>query len=366
MLVYCVTFSIVFFLAGLAAYYDYPKTGELCWGRVKHSSAALTFYLIASLVLIVVGGLRYSVGADFGAYYQLYNDWDDLLARLTGFDEPGFYLIAYLATSIFHDPLATTFIALAITEGIMLFVVYRNTDDLFLGLTFLVLLGCWVGAFNGIRQYMAVSFLFLGYPYLRDRKFVPYLLCVLLACCFHRSAAIMILIYPIAHRCINLRNTLQLIILGVIVLFSYEQVLKLAGWILNSDVATKSVGDAGYSYIANSVSLPRTLAGCAPAVFALAYYWNKHKDKKLTFAINLTLVYALLRIASMGSAFLGRIAIYGTPFLALALVELLKPLPPRSRRLATLVVFLLYLAFELYEVSNSVSLCTWHWAVDLF
>lgn len=60
------------------------------------------------------------------------------------------------------------------------------------------------GPMNVVRMYLAVASLLYSVPFIQKRKFIPFLLFVLLATSFHKSAFIFILLYPLAK--INVRK----------------------------------------------------------------------------------------------------------------------------------------------------------------
>lgn len=170
------------------------------------------FCVIASAQWIILSGLRHiSIGNDTRQYYQghflvdLSKGWQDILPNfidwILGIDveEPGYFALQiFFQTFSDNYQLYLIFIACIFTIPLGVWIYKYSSDPL---ISFAVYFGLFSSFFalTGIAQTVATSIvLFGGYKFLKDRKFIPFLLVCLLATPVHKSAFFFIIIYFIA------------------------------------------------------------------------------------------------------------------------------------------------------------------------
>ena len=326
-----------------------PDT-QLTIKRRYHSGTEKWLFIVATLILIFVAGCRNEVGADFGSYFHYYTKYLNFWEALISFKEPGIHFVYSIAAMIRDTGRFCLFSVAAVTIGLQMFTLYRNTNNIALALV-LYTFTCWTACFNGVRQALAAAVLFCGFSVLRDKKFFKFFVIVILAFLCHRSAIIMVLMYFIAHRKISIKNVIILITASVIVLLSYDYVFHFVGLILDEDIlATES------TYWTNAVNPLRVLSRVAPAVFFLCVCRNNEKTPELSFYLNLLIIGAVVSIVTMNSTAMGRMGLYMAPFMVISIVELIKVVESRYTRLLTIAIVLLYGIMEWYEIQGSPTL----------
>ncbi len=346
--VYYITLFIVFIFTVLAKAYDYKFVQYNSLGRVKHTQLTMAIFLFAVCTLIFVAGFRYNVGSDFKNYYIGYVQSSKLFfERLITLNEPGYYFLCWITVLIKGNGTTAIFLAAAVTVILYLKTIYENTNCLITATLLYLFLGCWHGSFNGIRQYLASAIIFSGIRYIKEKQFWKYALTVFIAFLFHTSAIIMIFAYFITHWEIRFRNIAFLIIGSVVILFSFNGVLELAGFLLKQNYGINS------AYITRSVNGLRILVAVAPAIFFLIFYWNREKTNDQKMWLNLLILNGIMMFATSNSAYLARMGIYTTPFLALGIPELLKEISFRNRNILRVVILLLYVIFWWYDISQA-------------
>lgn len=357
MATYIVTLALVIIFAGISQNCDFVHPdGELSDGLVVHTRSARNFYILAVLVLVVVGGFRYGVGTDYFSYYGKIANYADFIEALKNFDEPGIKLFYATIQRFTTNEIVPIVFFQLFTVGLSLRIIYRNTDQLFLALVLFLFLGCWHSAFNAVRQCLAATVVFCGLPYLRERKLWKYVLVVFVAFLFHKSAIIMIVPYFVIHNKINLKNVLFMILGVIVVLLSYDRLIAFTGFIMGGDLS--ETGEYGV----RAVNIFRILVAVTPSIFYLVLYRNKPIDQNAAFFINLTIMHAVVMVLGSRSAYIARVGIYTSPFMALAIPELNKGIEdPNTRRMLNLILIILYGIYFLYEISNSGSLNPYKW-----
>ena len=157
---------------------------------------------LSALLLIGIAGLRYETGGDWDAYTELFAMFPPF-SRLIGHPveliqqpvEEGFTLLCALIKSLGGTVqhlffVVTTVNILLITCALPKYTKYP-----------VVALLCYYGILYFqlemiyIRQATAVALCFFALQFIRPKKFVPYLLLVLIACTFHRVAILMLPLY---------------------------------------------------------------------------------------------------------------------------------------------------------------------------
>lgn len=314
-------------------------------GRVRHKKDALIPFLLITVFLICISGLRYYVGTDFGAYYHYQKYVNTLKDSIFSLNEPGYPLIAYITDIICPDGAVAIFLASLITIGLSLKTIYKYSDTLWFCLLLFLFFGGWDGGFNGVRQYLAASVLFCGYPYLKKGNFWKYLLFVFLAFLCHKSALVMIVPFFLLRRKVNAKNIILLIVITIAATYSYDWVFDVANIVMDKTYTLEN------EYTAHAVNIIRVIVACAPiALFVPA--WLGKTDEEHDFYLNIIIFAAVLRIITMKSALLYRIGIYTSLFEVMALPKLLSVYNKRDRTIITIAMVVLYGAYWLYEIIN--------------
>lgn len=182
MAVYIIFFSLLFFIAQIT-----KKTKFIIYKNLKTEISKDKFFLFLSwIILSLIEGLRaYSVGTDTNSYAIIYQG-DDPSLRL----EPLFRLLIY-TLKYFSDNTTVFFIVCAlITNGLILFAVYRMSDDTYYSVFVYVALLMYFTSFNALRQALAFAFVLNGFYYAREHNWKKYLCLVFTGYLFHVSATV--------------------------------------------------------------------------------------------------------------------------------------------------------------------------------
>lgn len=162
---------------------------------------------LAALLLIGIAGLRYETGGDWDTYAQLFREFSDF-SRLIGHPkelmaqqvEEGFVLLNALIKSLGGTVQHLFFVVTAVNLTLITCALQRYTKYP------VVALLCYYGILYFqlemiyIRQATAVALCFFALQYIHSRKIWKYMLIIVLACTFHRVAALMIPLYFLLDR----------------------------------------------------------------------------------------------------------------------------------------------------------------------
>ena len=339
---YLICFGILFLLAVLNLYV-HDKLGNQ------------VFSGIAALMLIGIAGLRYETGGDWDTYAELFGTFPTF-SRLIGHPvelirqpvEEGFTLLCALIKSLGGTVqhlffVVTTINILLITSALQKYTKYPVLALLcYYGLLYFQLEMIY------IRQATAVALCFFALQYIRPRKIVPYMVFILLACTFHRVAALMIPLYFLLDRRLPAWVYLVVVGIGAVLMLAGIPWIKslfftVAGW-LGSNYADKAEYYAENSLFAvnRGLSIGFILNLAMLAVVLLF----KRKIEELPngtimlnmFALSLVLYYYCFELVEVSN----RVRMFFLIGLIVLLPMMLEVLPLFLERLAGLVVVALY------------------------
>ena len=162
---------------------------------------------LAALLLIGIAGLRYETGGDWDTYATLFREFP-YLSRLIGHPkelmaqqvEEGFVLLNAVIKQLGGTVQHLFFVVTAVNLTLITCALQRYTKYP------VVALLCYYGILYFqlemiyIRQATAVALCFFALQYIQDHKIWKYMLIIVLACTFHRVAALMIPLYFLLDR----------------------------------------------------------------------------------------------------------------------------------------------------------------------
>lgn len=198
---------------------------------------------LAAIMLICIAGLRYETGGDWDTYTLLFNKFPTfsrLIGRPAEFAdisvEEGFVLLCAFVKSLGGTVQHLFFVVTFINITLIACAAGKYTKYP------VVALLCYYGIlyFNlemiYIRQAMAVALCFFALQYIPSKRIIPYMVIVLLACTFHRVAALMIPLYFLLN--IKLPSWVYLAVVGVGAVMMLANIpwiqtifLTIAGWL---------------------------------------------------------------------------------------------------------------------------------------
>lgn len=167
------------------------------------------FMILSSIILVLIMGLRtqYTGSKDTQIYFRLCEsvsqnvDIRQFLGKLDLgegnilFSEVGFYVYVWLIGRVFpHAQWLLIITSLIIVICVAKFI-WNNSKDFCISWLVFVCLGSMTFAMNGMRQSIAMGICLLADEYAKRRKIIPFLILVLLAMLFHKSALFFVIVY---------------------------------------------------------------------------------------------------------------------------------------------------------------------------
>lgn len=205
----------------------------LHYEKSRVDKITLTFFFVMYLLLLCCRDV--SVGNDTRSYVKTFEyakmiGWKSGL--LYGDQEIGFKILRQLVASIGGSRLYICVVA-ALTVLPVLYLYKNEAEGAMLCISFFLISLLFELFFSGMRQGIAVALGVPAFYMVKKKKFIPYVLVVALACTFHKSAILLLLLYPIYYSRIT-KKWLWFVIPGIVLVYLnrsmlLEQIIRLSG-----------------------------------------------------------------------------------------------------------------------------------------
>lgn len=195
---------------------------------------AKIFIVLCAVSLILILGLRSgSTGTrDTGVYLQAFesakssSNFEAFLDRIgfeygenALFSEIGFFSYVWVSSLVLPTSQFFLLLTTAIIIGLTAKFIWDNSEEYGLSWIIFICLGSMTFTMNGMRQALAMSICLIAYTYAKNKKPIKFLLVVLIAILFHKSALIFLVVYFLANMKHNFKST-SLLIIGTALFFT--------------------------------------------------------------------------------------------------------------------------------------------------
>lgn len=183
-------FYVIFFISFLAFFTKH-----------KPSAQKNKLFIVVSIVTIILfQGLRkWTVGIDVVTYLYFFEklsnesiaDFSELFSSV----ETGFlYYNKLIALFVSDNQMFLGIVSATIFIPIG-YVIYKNSLNFYLSLIVLISFNIYNFTFSGIRQSIAIALTFLSYEFIKKRQWIRFVLLIILASTFHKSAFVFLPAY---------------------------------------------------------------------------------------------------------------------------------------------------------------------------
>ena len=351
--------AIVFFVSKYVA----KKKAVLVLGvEEQRSSWLFVLFSLLPLLLFVANRTLLDYG-DTAAYHDAFYDMPNQLSGMQDYldkyvtKDYGFYILSIIIKCLISTDYKVYFFVLALIQGVCLISVYRKYSENYVYSIALFVLSTdymsWMH--NGIRQFTAVTIIFVATTLILKRKYFPVFAIIYFASFFHRSALIMIpLVIILQGKAWNKRILVFIVITVLAITFVGEF----------TNLVDSSMQDTQYSNVVtdyttandNGTSPFRVLVYAIPTI--IAFIGRKEiieaDDKLIHFCTNASLISTGLYAVSMFTSgiFFGRLPIYLSLYNYILLPwEINHIIPEHLRKPILMVMFILYFLFYYYQIS---------------
>ena len=296
--------------------------------KLKHQDLYEDFFYVPSisycialtLPIVVSAALRTTFG-DQGykiSYRALNINFNGLIEIIkSGAKGPGYYVLTYIGTKIFGNNAEVFFFVIAVFQIYSLTKLYRKySTDLWLGVFIFVATTDYLSWMqNGIRQFIAVTWILLFSDWIFEKKYIKMCIVILIAATIHSSALLMIpIIYIVQGKAFNGKTALVSVMVVALLVY-LDSAVPIVNELLSGTDYSNAVADWQTSNN-DGVNIFRVLVYSAPTILALLDYRNirEYDNNNINILCNLGVVATLLYIVGMFTSgiYVGRLPIYCT------------------------------------------------------
>lgn len=274
-------------------------------------------YIISFMISFLSAALRYGIGTDYFYTYVPYFKWINSGVREYG--EVGFNFlnkfIGFFTTDYQWLFFVTSFI-------ILLFIykaIWDNSEDVLQSVLLIYVGQSYFYSMNMVRQSIAISIILYSYKFLKDKKYIKLLICIVCASLFHSSALVLIPIFAISMLNISiLKKIIIFIILFALQPVFYKALILLLGYTKYGWYYTEGLFKEGISILLVLQNI---------IILVLDFYYQKIYSRKITkeykILSNINFIGVCLMILSCNIPLVFRIIRYCTIFQILLIPKLL-------------------------------------------
>lgn len=183
--------------------------------RKKH------FVVSACILLFLYAAFRaHNLQPDIPVYVDYFRknaflSFDEVKEFFDGkYKDPFYHFFAWCFSKVFSDAQCwLAFVSLAYVSSVGI-LVYKESESPVLSLLAFISLTYFEFSLSGLRQTLAMSLTMLSYFCIKKKKLLSFIVLVLLASLFHKSALIFLIIYPIARTKIDKWHLLVAVLAG--------------------------------------------------------------------------------------------------------------------------------------------------------
>ena len=320
------------------------------------------FALLVIAPVIIWAGFRSGAGyVDTNAYIRMYEKIPtgigDLFHYITVVQtkDPGFSIYLAIIKKIFGSSYTPFLFISALIQGLAVTFFFRKYSSQFMISMFIFIASTeyfsWM--FNGLRQFLAVAIALIAFRFLFEKKYIPYVLLILLASTIHLTAIILL---PVAF-IVNSRpwSIRVFIVLGIAIfaLIATNQFTDFLNSSLQDTQYSDSVEYWQQEHFGGTNPI-RVLVQIVPTVIAVVARRKlaENSNRLIDISINMSVVSSAIWLISMVTSgiHIGRLPIYVSLFNNILLpYEIQILFNEKDQRIVKIAMVVLYLAFSYYQ-----------------
>ena len=216
MYIYIITFLLTILLIWLAE------------NKAKSRKVKTILLVTAMLPMIFISAIRYNVGTDYQKRY-VYDYYRLSKGQNVGNLEIGFKIIDYICLFFTKEPYLLFVVTSLIILSIVFEVIYKKSPNKLLSIIIFFLGGYFFGSLNLVRQYVAMTFIMLGYQFLmnenKKKAYIGFIICAILAFFMHSSSIICFVILFLTRK--NILNIKIVIPLSILILLLNKNIMTI-------------------------------------------------------------------------------------------------------------------------------------------
>lgn len=185
----------------------------------KNRKQKKIYLIISFFILITIACIRdNNVGVDTEQYVRNYKVISSLdFSELSSLRyELGFSYLCKILSNFSENPQILIIVTSIFINISVLRFIYKNSDNVLLSTILYVIMNFYFSYMNIMRQAIAVSIILWAYEYLKKRRYIPFIILVILATMFHFSAILAIIFIVLKELKFNKKFIYIMLILSLL------------------------------------------------------------------------------------------------------------------------------------------------------
>ena len=336
----------------------YNSQGRMDLSEKQYPTRTQAF--LAMFYLVFFLGLR-SAGADTSAYivgYRMLPEGFDIAIK-TALDfsqeENLFEAYGVAMKTLFGNNYTPYLFGIAAFSGFAIAkCLYRYSEGFFTSMILFIMWGTWSWMFNGIRQFTAVSIVFLALSFMERRRPVLYMLAVFIAFRVHTAALMMLPMYFVVRsEPWSGRTLIILAVTALAVMFSSQFLGALGSVSESMDLSYGETITSSYFTSDDGSNIIRTLIFAVPTGLAFIHRETIRRDAPdvIKICVNMSILCVCVSaVANVTSGiYIGRLPIFFSMYNLLLLPWLFCNTDLKYQKSWIWAVMLFYTALFVYE-----------------
>lgn len=319
----------------------------------KYGRKDWVFFTIMAVGMILFAGLRTGYN-DTGTYLHGYKQIDPTLGVFEDInwtkigENPGFWVTNRILVKLGAAPQTFLMVYAIATVGIYLWFVRKYSCNLPLSIFMLITFAGYTFTLAAIKQCMAMALCMIATDRAIRKKYISFLVLVLLASLYHPYALMYLVVPLLTFRPWSYKTA---ILLGAFAVLGVSMQSLLGGLLNITDMMGEGYDAA--SFQGEGVNPFRLMAVSVPVILSFLARDSiaREGDKKQYVILNLTMLNAeIMFVALFGTAnYFARLANYFLPFQALSIPWLFTHFNQKSKQFLTIAAVACYLLFFVYN-----------------
>lgn len=315
-------------------------------GKVDSKRDSINLFFVIYLLLLIMRSRV--IGRDLTGYESIFLSLSkEPMELLFQSDLEIGYVLLNKFISLFTSDFQWVIAVTAIITVVPIWYVYKKeSEDAYITIALFTMLPTFAMSFSGLRQSIAVSFGALAYEFTKNKKPLRFVITVAIAFLFHKSALILLLIYPLYWAKIT-KKWLVAVVPAMVTIFALNRPIFAFLQKLISDFYTTTVRETNaYTMIVLFVLL---------AVFAFVIPDDKECDFDLIGLRNLLLFAIVIQMFVPLHTLAMRFNYYFIIFIPLLISKVVKYRSKRFNQVALLAKYVMIVFFVCYFFFNTSS-----------
>ena|GEM_PF-6777555 len=272
--------------------------------RKKWARAVLTSLSIA--VLIIPFGFRaFSVGTDTLNYKSVFDkiSASQTIPKSLRYIEIFYSVFNYAIGHIWHNYTFFLVILGTVLFSLLFFTVNKLSIKPYISMVAFIGLGMYAQSMNAMRQYLALAFVLLAiFELLKRNRWFWFLLFIVVAFFFHKSAAICVILLPIKYLKLNYKTLIAFAVAAIVGVFLFPYAIKLFDLIFKSTYYNSYGGVTTNFFTLNNILFTVAMIACLVAILVLRNRVKSKTPQRLNdydFFAMMFIIFVILKMISL-------------------------------------------------------------------